>query len=835
MSAGENRHLEIKTLGQFVVEIDGVPIPEARWPRRKTKELFKLLLTRPCQPFSFDELVNALFPDADVATGIHNIQARASELRRVLEPELAKGRDSQFIVNAGEGYSFAPRCDFRLDTTDFSSWLESAHKLATEGMWSEAIELFGGALALYRGEYLPEDRYADWAENTRSRIKASYLEALAAQAACYAELGRYRQAIASCQQLLQIEPFREHVIRKLMTYQREAGYLDQALLSFREGEIALREYLDVEPSAETISLREEIRRERIEEPFLDQRRIAILPLQSYSPNEEDDYIADGMTEELIGSIAKVGDLRVVARTSVMRFKNTERSVSQIARDLGVGTVLEGSVRKSGARIRVSAQLIDAATEDHIWAEHYDLDLDNLLEMEAEIARQAASALQLHLLPREDQALLEAEAGHSEAHIEYMRGRHFLRRFTRESLDRAIKHFEQAFSLDAGNARSLAGLAEAWCALVPHTSAEEGYAKARSFSERAIELDDRLAEAYCPLASVAWGWDHDIEEAERLLRYAIALDPACSSAHALLAELLAATDRIEASIVASQQAIALDPLSAPLISTYAACLYKAARFYEAIDQAKKAIELDPEFDDAWWQLWYSLGSTWDWDEAEQVLRDCVERFPNNPNGYIYLAMCVQCRGRLDDGIALMEKALSLPEASSEPIVRFYSGNGYYFAREYAKAEIQYDEVLARMPAAEGARVLLAKCHARRQRFDEALEQLDLAENTYGITGEYWLSHVRMERGVIHALRGEADLAEEQLDLLLNGATRQNRRLCVAILLHALDREDEALNWVEAAVNAREPHINAMRKMPSIPDAMREHPRFRDLLERVGLAG
>ena len=834
MTKREDASFQIKTLGRFEVLIDGVPIPEDRWPRRRTKELLKVLLTDPGRPFTFDQLADALLPGTGVAAAINNIQVRASELRRVLEPELVKGRNSQFIVNAGEGYAFAPKCPYRLDTEEFSAGLETARNLAADGQWAAAIERFDGALAVYRSDFLPEDRYADWAEQTRSRLRKEYLEALGTQASCYAELGRHRQAIASCQTLLQLEPFRESAIRQLMTYQHEAGYDAQALESFREGERALREHLDVEPSAETLALRNEIRRQRVEEPHLDRRRIAVLPLQNYSPNAEDDYIADGMTEELIGSIAKAGDLRVVARTSVMRFRNTSRPVSQIARDLNVGTILEGSVRKVGGRIRVSAQLIDAITEDHLWAEHYDLDLANMLEMQAEIARQASHALKLHLLPREDQALRKAEEGHSEAHIAYLKGRHFLRRSTRESLDRAIRYFGEALSLDPDHARALTGLAEAWRDMVPHTSAEEGYAKARSYAERALALNGKLAEAYCPLASVAWGWGRDFEEAERILRYAIALDPGCASAHAQLAVLLAATDRIEDAIAASQHALALDPLSAPLLSVYASCLYRAARFLEAIDQAKKAIELDPEFDDAWWQLWYSLASTWDWDEAERVLREIVGRFPSNPNGYVYLAMCVQCRGRLDEGIALMVEALSLPGAASEPAVRFYCGNGYYFAQQYDKAERQYLDVLARTPAHEGARVLLAKCHARRRRFDEALEQLDLAECTYGISGEYWLSHVRMERGAIYAHRGETAQAEEQLALLLQGATRQNRRLCVAILLHVLGREDEALDWAEAAVNAREPHVNAIRKMPSIPRAMREHPRFQALLERVGLA-
>jgi len=316
-------------------------------------------------------------------------------------------------------------------------------------------------------------------------------------------------------------------------------------------------------------------------------------------------------------------------------------------------------------------------------------------------------------------------------------------------------------------------------------------------------------------------------------YAITLDPNCAFAYAHLASLLATTDRIEDGIEASRHALALDPLSAPLNMLYADCLYRAARFHEAIDQAKKAIELDPELDDAWWVLWYSLGSTWDWNQAEAVLQEIVASFPENPHSYVYLAMCVQCRGRLEEGVALMERALALPGAAEELTVVFYCGNGYYFARDFDQAERFYRKVLERIPADEAARVLLAKCHVQRERFDEALAELDTAENKYGLTGEYWLSHVRMERGRIYAQRGEIEKAEAELALLMEGDSRQNRRICISVLLYALGRVDEALDWAEDAVNAHEPHVNVFRKGPEFPHEMREHPRFQALLKRIGL--
>jgi tetratricopeptide (TPR) repeat protein len=184
---------------------------------------------------------------------------------------------------------------------------------------------------------------------------------------------------------------------------------------------------------------------------------------------------------------------------------------------------------------------------------------------------------------------------------------------------------------------------------------------------------------------------------------------------------------------------------------------------------------------------------------------------------------------------MEKALSLPGASEELSVVFYCGNGYYFARDFAQGEAFYRTVLERVPYHEGARVLLAKCLLHQGRLTEALAELDAAEETYGLSGDYWRSHAQMERGRIHILLGEPQKAERLLEQLMDGATRQNRRIAVSVLFFLLGRVDEAMDWAEAAVDAREPHVNAFRKAPEFPEEMRAHPRFQALLERVGLHG
>jgi DNA-binding SARP family transcriptional activator/Tfp pilus assembly protein PilF len=826
--------LDVRLLGRFEVLRRGAPIPPEAWGRRKTRTLLKALLLEPGKVLLRDQLVEYVFDREDPGKALRNLHSRVSELRRVLEPRISRGSDSRYIVRRGEGYFFSTASQARIDTLEFENGIREALAAAEEKDWMAAIDRFEATLALYRDDFLAEDRYEEWIEPFRSRLRGMYLDSLARLAGACERQGRHRQAISCYQRLLQVEPYRESAVRQLMQCQLDAGYRAQALDTYRAGESAMRDYVDADPSPGLRALRDEIARGGAGGHVLDTRRVAVLPLQSYSRDSEDEYIADGLTEELIGSIAKVRDLRVVARTSVMRFKNTKKPVSQIARDLGVGTILEGSVRKVGQRLRVSAQLIDTATEDHLWAEHFDLDLTDVLEVQTEIARRTSEALKLKLLPREAEALRRTEAGTSEVHMAYLRGRFFLQKSTRGSLERAIRYFQEALGMDLTHARSLAGLADAWCAMVRYSSAEVGYARARKLAQRAVEIDPELAEAHCSLAAVVWGSDRDFDEAERLLRHAIALDPSCALAHASLASVLAVTDRVEDAIEASRHALSLDPVSPVLTQLHASCLYRAARFEGAIDQATKAIELDPERPRPWWLLWYSLGSTWDWDRAERVMRDFRARFPLNPLASVYLAMCIQCRGKDKEAIALMEEALTFPGAAEEATVLLYCGNGYYFARQFGKAEEFYRRVLELIPAHEAARILLAKCHLQRGEYEAAMEELDAAEETYGVSGEYWGSHLHMDRGRIHALHGETEKAERELDLLLEGATRQNRRLCTSVLLYDLGRVEEAMHWLEESVEAREPHLNALRKAPDFPEAMQAHPRFQALLRRVGLS-
>ena len=829
MADGGGTLLRIRTLGKFEVSIGGTPVPEDRWPRRKTRDVLKVLLTDPGKPFAADQLVEALLPGADISVAAGNIQARVSELRRVLEPQLSRGRDSKYIRSMGEGYAFDPICEFSFDVREFEAAISEAESLASDERWQEAAEMLEQALLLRGGDFLAEDRYAEWAEETRSHLRQRYLEALSSLTSCYVELGRLRQAIDCCQTLLTIEPYRESAIRQLMTYQFEIGQRAGALRTFEDGVQALRAHLDVAPSEATCALREQIAGAgKAVEDALDPRRLAVLPFDNYSADSDDAYLSDGLTEELIGTISMIKDLRVIARTSVARYRGTSKSISQIASELNVGTILEGSIRRTARRIRISAQLIDAATEDHLWAEHFTLEHGDLLEMQAIIARRVSKSLALELLPVENKALQLVERSNSEAHMAYLKGRHFLQMRSRSALETAIGHFECALQIDPTYAHALAGLADVYCRMEPHTSTEESYRMAKAYAEQALALDDSLPEVYSSLAIIAGMFEDDLEKMEELLHRAIQLDPTYALARARLAELLAEERRWDEAVKAARTALVLDPASAHLAWRLASCLFGAGRYIEAIERAGEAVELDPENEGAWWIVWFSHAALWDWSRGEELLREMVKAHPTNPLAYLFLSVSAQTAGRMEEGFELLEKALSLPGAKDRSWVLHQGGLNLMMAGQYDRALSLLDEAVVRWPTHCGVRIARAFCFFLQGRFDECLGELQVADQLPG-----WMSYGPRLRGRVYAALGETAKAETELKTLMDHPEYPNQRICIAYVLAGLGRVEEAIDWFEKAADAHEIHIATVRKLPTSPPELLNHPRFNAFLRRVGL--
>ncbi len=348
-------------------------------------------------------------------------------------------------------------------------------------------------------------------------------------------------------------------------------------------------------SEETVSDGQTIRLQRSVRKKKRIRSLAVLPLVNLGA-DEDDYFADGMTEALISTLAQIKALRVISRTSIMRYKGTDKPIRQIARELDVDGVVEASTLRDGSRVRITAQLISAASDTHLWAKSYERDFKNVLRLQRKIAQAVADEIQIRLTPKERERLTGGQTVNPEAYEAYLKGRYYWNKRTGPDIEKAIRYFEQAVAVDKNYAAAYAGLADAYHVLWVYTGVPptEMYLKAKESALKALEIDSSLAEARTSLAAIKADDDWDFEGAESEFRRAIVLNPNYTTAHQWFAQILAYSGRFEEAIAEVQIAQKLDPLS-PIILTVSGDTYlRASQYDQAIVQLKKAIEIDPNF-------------------------------------------------------------------------------------------------------------------------------------------------------------------------------------------------------------------------------------------------
>jgi len=293
------------------------------------------------------------------------------------------------------------------------------------------------------------------------------------------------------------------------------------------------------------------------------RGLAVLPFANISPDPNDAYFAEGLTEELITVLSQVGELRVIARTSVTPYRSTTKGVSQIGEELGVSSILEGSVRKAGNRLRITVQLIDTVSQGHVWAHTYDRELDDIFALQSEIAKQVAECLKVNLLAREEARLDRRALPRPDSYLEYLQGRTRMHDFSEAGMRAAKEHFERAIQLDDRNAAAHAGLADVsrfLGGIYRHLPKPEWEAVSREHAARAISLDPDLAEAHASLALILWD-DYEYPEAEREFEQALSLNPSLAWARTFYADLLVDQERSEEALREFALAEELDPLSA----------------------------------------------------------------------------------------------------------------------------------------------------------------------------------------------------------------------------------------------------------------------------------
>ena len=328
-------------------------------------------------------------------------------------------------------------------------------------------------------------------------------------------------------------------------------------------------------------------------PLLDPRRIAVLPLVSMSPDPNDEYFADGLTEELITRISFVKGLEVISRTSVMNYKKKEKNALQIGQELKVGTLLEGSVRKAGNRIRVTAQLINSNTEGHLWAESYDRDLDDVFGIQSEIAEKVAGELRIQLLQAEKKTLERKPTQSTEAYSIFLRGRELLRAFTEPSVRQALALFERAVELDPSFARAHVGIAECHQFLVNtgYESFDISLPRVKASLEEALRLDPGLAEAHAALSEMYFNID-DSARAESEAREAVKLNPNLPDPYSVLSEITGIRGAVEEAVKLSETAYRLDPFSPEYIWRVGDAYAWTGREQEALEHWAKTERTAP---------------------------------------------------------------------------------------------------------------------------------------------------------------------------------------------------------------------------------------------------
>ncbi len=372
--------------------------------------------------------------------------------------------------------------------------------------------------------------------------------------------------------------------------------------------------------------------------------IAVLPLENLSGDPEQEYFADGMTDALIADLGKIGALHVISRRSVMRYKGSDKSLPEIARELNVDAVVEGTVVRSGEKVRITVQLIEGATDRHLWVESYERDLQDVLALQSEVARAIAKEIKAKLTPEQETLLAMTRPVNPEAQELYLKGWYYYNKWSKEGFDRASEYFQQAIEVDPNDARAYVGLANCYGAsgFFGYIPPKEGYSKSMELVKKALEIDESLAEAYECLAANKLYYDWDWAGAEEGFKRALALNP---------------------NLVGMNE--------------YAWLLLAVGRFDEAIAEAERALRLDPFSVITNMTLAHFYTHTRQYDPALAQCQRFLELGLNDARAYSWIARVYELMGNFEECVRFQQKAMALrgdPPEDIEALGLAYSESG-----------------------------------------------------------------------------------------------------------------------------------------------------------------
>jgi serine/threonine protein kinase/Tfp pilus assembly protein PilF len=384
--------------------------------------------------------------------------------------------------------------------------------------------------------------------------------------------------------------------------------------------------------------------------------VAVLPFQNLSADPENEFFADGITEDVIAQLAKIRSLKVIGRGSVMKFKAREQSLREIGATLDVATLLKGSVRRAGSRVRIVSQLIDAESDRHLWAETYDRELTDIFAIQSDVALQIASALEAKLSHEERTQIRKEPTNDVEAYRLYLQGRHCIQRWTQEGLDQGLRHLEEAVARDPNYALAYASMAYAYTdigvGVAGSLPADEAFRRAKAAVARALELDPELAEAHAVLGHLKYVCDYDWAGAEAELKWAIELNPNSGDAYDIYGLLLSSQERYDEAVEAQQRAHELDPLAhrMDIVTTY----LRMGRYDEALRRVTRIVEVEPHLALGHLTLGWTYLLKGMPDQGLEAMQKAVALSPDNALYLAQLGQAFGMVGRTDEARGVLER-------------------------------------------------------------------------------------------------------------------------------------------------------------------------------------
>lgn len=644
----------IELLGAACLRADGEALSGPPTQRHRIA-LLALVVDAWPQPLPRDRALALLWPERDDPSGRRLLNLAVHVLRSAL--------GEQAIASLGDGLLFDPAtasCDLH------------ALKLASaSGQHAEVVRLCTGPLL--DGFHLPESaEFDEWLNAARHRVERLFTNALRTQAADQQRDHDLAGAVESCRRLAEHEPHEsEHALR-LMRALDAAGRRTEAIGYAAVYAERVRQDLDLEPDPAVAALARELRTAPPRPPSLPS--VAVLPFLNIGGNPEQDYFVDGMTEDVIAHLSKLRSVTVISRSSVMRFKHREHSLQEIGRLLGTGTVLDGSVRSSGNRVRIVATLVDVETDRQLWAETYDREVTDIFAIQTDVALRIAAALKAEL-SAEERKRIRSEATHDlQAYRHFLHGRQLFVTYATTDLRQAVTQFERATALDPGFAQAHAMLAMCWIELAEQglTEPRAAYLHAESAVSTALVLDPEAGDAHATAAYLKAVHDFDWDGAELGMLRARELSPGSAYVCDLMGRMYWAVERYDEALPLVLMAQELDPLAHR--NDLTTMLLRAGRYAEALGMARRAADVHPAGAREHATLGWALFFTGDAEAGVTELERAVE---HSNRDTLWL-------GQLGEALALMGEAGRAREILKELETRSAGAfvSPYHFAYIYA---------------------------------------------------------------------------------------------------------------------------------------------------------